>query len=148
MSHIINFDDMRVTLMRKKRIGSSGCQHLKLTFDDEGQTVVCDDCGKQVTAYWAFQMLVLRYDISMQKLAARQKIFEEAKLADVSLLAARKVQEAWRSRTMVPTCPHCGRGISAHDGFGGFAINKKMEARRRQSNDNTDVAASGANCEN
>lgn len=49
----------------------------------------------------------------------------------VELRAAQKVEKAWRSRTMVPTCPHCAEAIFPEDGLGSGMANRELALRRR-----------------
>ncbi len=132
MSNVIDIGEMRFT--RKQRSYAAekqACKHQKLTMDDEGDIVECEDCGKQLSAYWVLQMLTSHYHDAYRKLNGWQEKLTEAAAKDVGLLAAQKVERAWRSRTMVPTCPHCHEAIFPGDGFGGCTTNKEIALRRR-----------------
>lgn len=132
MSNVIHIDEMRLTKQHRHRFGrDAGCKHLHLTMDDEGDIVKCDDCGMQVSAFWALKMLSEFYERAMSKLASRERSQAVVEQKTIHLKAAQAVEKAWRSRTMVPTCPHCGEGIAATDGFGRSAINKMIDERRR-----------------
>ncbi|RYF50554.1 MAG: hypothetical protein EOO27_31550 [Comamonadaceae bacterium] len=128
---VININDLRITHERNRRWARDACKHLNLTFDDNGEIVQCDDCGKQVSAYWAITMLASHYSEAMHKLAAGTKTLADAKAKDITLLSAQRVEKAWRSRSMVPTCPHCGEGITSNDGLGAALINRDIDARRK-----------------
>ncbi|MCA8447568.1 MULTISPECIES: hypothetical protein [Burkholderia cepacia complex] len=132
MSNVIHIDEMRLTKQQRFRFGKdAGCKHLNLTMDDEGDIVTCDDCGKQVSAFWALKMLSEYYQKAMGKLARREQVQSEVEQRTIHLKAAQAVEKAWRSRTMVPTCPHCNEGISPSDGFGRSMVNKMIDERRR-----------------
>lgn len=128
---VINIEDLRITRDRNRAWKADACKHLHLTFDDNGEIIECDDCGKQVGAYWAVLMLAERYEREWHKVTAGNAALAQAKQKDIGLLAAQKVERAWRSRSMVPTCPHCGEGIAASDGFGGSMVNKAIAERRK-----------------
>ncbi|MET3371969.1 hypothetical protein ABIC89_001010 [Variovorax boronicumulans] len=135
---VINIEDLRITRERSRAWKADACKHLHLTFDDNGEIIECDDCKKQVGAYWAFLMLAERYEQALHKVTAGSAALAQARQKDIGLLAAQKVEKAWRSRSMLPMCPHCGEGIAASDGFGGSLINKELALRRR---DNRRAAA-------
>lgn len=128
MAHIVEIGDFR--LKRERKLFSEGCQHKHLTLDDEGEFVTCDDCGKQVGNYAALRMLVERWSLLQARVDAQKEAIAKAAEKTVELRAAQKVERAWRSRTMVPTCPHCNRGIFPADGFGDCLVNRSMEERR------------------
>lgn len=132
MSNVIQIESMRITrdsrLFRPKE-----CAHKQLTLDNQGDIVMCDDCGKQVSAYWALCMLAEEYSKAAAKLTARAERQIEVEKKTLHLKAAQKVEMAWRSRTMAPTCPHCSEAIYPTDGFGSAMINKEIADRRRAS---------------
>ena len=128
---VISIADMRITHERNRKWSRDACKHLRLTFDNNGEIVECDDCGKQVGAYWAITMLAQHYSDAMHKVSAGEKALADARAKDVHLLAAQKVERAWRSRSMVPCCPHCGEGITAQDGLGQTLIHRQIDATRK-----------------
>lgn len=128
MAQIVEIGDFR--LRRERKHFSEGCQHKHLTLDDEGEFVTCEDCHKQVGTYAALRMLVDRWALLQARVDAQKDAIAKAAAQTVELRAAQKVEKAWRSRTMVPTCPHCSRGIFPTDGFGEALVNRAMELRR------------------
>ena len=131
---VVDLDGFR--LSRKKdcswlRRNDKSCKHDNITGDDRGEVFTCDDCNKQISAAWLLWKFVAYYNEWTEKLEARKQKIQEDKTAVLHLTAARKAEEAWRSRTMVPTCPHCRRGISTTDGFGGSRISKEIDQRQR-----------------
>lgn len=84
-----------------------------------------------VSAFWALEMLSDEYNRALSKLQRDREALAKAKEAETHLLAARRVESVWRSRTMVPACPHCGTGILPEDGLGSSQINRGIELRRR-----------------
>jgi len=133
MGNLVEIGDF--SLARKNRGGYapiSECAHKHLTLDDTGDVVRCVDCNTQVSAYWALTMLAEEYNRQWCRLQSGKQALEEAKAKDIHLLAAQRVEKAWRSRSMVPSCPHCNRGIFPQDGFGKGMVNKAIENRIRQ----------------
>lgn len=132
MGDLVEIGDF--SLARKNRGGYTPigeCAHKHITMDDTGDVVRCADCNTQVSAYWALTMIAEEYTRQWNKLQYSKQALEEAKAKDIHLLAAQCVEKAWRSRSMVPSCPHCHRGIFPQDGFGKGMINKEIENRRR-----------------
>lgn len=118
-------------LKRERQWQHAGCKHVHLTLDDDGEFVTCDDCQKQVGNYAALRMLIERWALLQARVERQQRTADDALSKTVGLRAAQKVERAWRSRTMVPTCPHCGDAIFPEDGFGGSAVNRQIALRRR-----------------
>lgn len=133
MAEVIEFGNLKLRRAeRATRSTQDQCKHYHMTLDDNGDIVTCDDCGKQLSAYWALRLLTDQYQEAWRKVSARgERIQQEAK-ESLHLRAARRVEKAWRSRTMVPTCPHCHEAIFPEDGLGGSAINKRMAEARRE----------------
>lgn len=133
MGDLVEIGDF--SLARKNRGGYTPigeCAHKHITMDDTGDVVRCADCKTQVSAYWALTMIAEEYARQWNKLQHSKQALEEAKAKDIHLLAAQRVEKAWRSHSMVPSCPHCHRGIFPQDGFGNGMVNKEIENRRRK----------------
>jgi len=133
MSEVINIGDFAFKHNRWPTAESGICKHQHMTMCEDGHVVTCDDCKIQLSAYWVLSKMLDKYKSSRDSLERELAAFQEEKSKSVVLLAARRVEHAWRRREMLPTCPHCHRGISAYDGFGGSMINKKIENKRRES---------------
>lgn len=133
MGDVVEIGDF--SLARKNRGGYAPigeCAHKHLSLDDTGDVVRCADCNTQVSAYWALTMLADEYGRQWRRLQSGRQALDDAKAKEVTLLSAQRVEKAWRSRTTVPSCPHCNRGIFPQDGFGGAMVNKQMGNRRRE----------------
>jgi hypothetical protein len=98
--------------------GEADCPHLSLLFDENGHTVECKDCGKEVSAWWAFISIVERFQHEWDKLKAAQSALEKAEERVLTHKAAIIVEDAWRRHKYVPTCPHCSKPILPVDRFG------------------------------
>lgn len=112
--------------------GKPVCRHQSLTLSREGHVIRCNDCGDQVEPFWAFEQLVDSYNNAQQEFSRKVARHSEEMAQGIATKAARRVEEAWRSRSTVPTCPHCNEAIFAHDGFGGAAVSRDLAMRRRQ----------------
>ncbi len=132
MDKVINFADMAFKLRGTRLFSDDRCEHSKVTLDDNGGIVTCDTCGKQLDAYLTLRRMCEKWDSHRRELDSyRERVIEEAK-GSVILRAARRVEKAWRSRTMAPTCPHCHKAILPEDGFGqSGSVNLQMERERR-----------------
>ena len=132
---VINLEDMRIRILKERPKWDRNrkeCRHINLTFNDDGQIITCDDCHKQIQPYWAFHMLAERFDDSMKRLNRKEADIKVLTEKTVHLIAARRVEAAWRQRSMVPTCPHCERGILPEDSFGSSLMSRSIELRIRE----------------
>lgn len=127
-SNVVQIGDL--LLARKKddyMRQREGCKHVKLEMDDVGETVKCRDCGVYVSAYWALGMLRELWGDHAKKVKRELSAVQEERGALLHLTAAKLAETAWRSRTTVPTCPHCRRGVFAEDRFGSATVSKVFE---------------------
>lgn len=123
----------RQTNTRSYGMRTKDCQHRNLTIDRHGEIITCDDCEKQVTPMWAVLTLLDDQQRRVMDLDNRRRAAEELEKKTVVLKAAKAVEQAWRSRTMAPCCPHCSKAILPGDGFPGrLQVNKEMELARRR----------------
>lgn len=127
---VIEIGEFRI--QRKRQEFLKGCQHVHLTLDDSSESVSCDDCKVQVGNYAALRMLVERWKRLQDRADAQQRAISEAQAKTIGLRAAQRVESAWRSRTMAPSCPHCSEAIFPEDGFGSSLVNREIALRRRQ----------------
>lgn len=97
-----------------------GCPHRHLYFDENGQTVECTDCKKQVTAWWALMAMARGIEQEQRRLQSDRKQLEEEKARNLTHKAAIAVEDAWRRHKYIPTCPHkgCNKPITPQDAFG------------------------------
>lgn len=131
MADIISIGEFQIA--RKgagKRLTETQCRHKHLQLED-GDVVRCADCNVQVSAYWALESIAFDWGMMQAKLEHEKTLLAEAKKKEVHLLAARAIEKVWRSKDMLPCCPHCGVGIAPEDGLGMAQINRAIELRRR-----------------
>ena len=74
-----------------------------MVYDQNERRVWCKDCEKDVDAFDAFVGLVEHYSGALKRLERDRKQVEEAKAFNVRSRAAKAINEAWRSRTMLPS---------------------------------------------
>ena len=132
MSNVVQLGEYRFTHKARSYFDRTQCQHKRTELDDNGNIVMCLDCGKQVDAYFVLRLLTEDWGRVQEQIWATQSRVNEEKAKHIHLIAARKVEQAWRDRRHVPTCPHCGEGISPNDGFGHGLISKQIDAARRE----------------
>jgi hypothetical protein len=132
MSDVIDLGEVRFRFRRQGYVPPKDeCLHRNKTIVERGNYIECDDCGKQLDPMWVVEQLVGYWGDWKSGLEVREKQLQEMTSKHVSLLAAQRVEKAWRSRTMVPMCPHCERGILPEDRLGSSSVNREMEMRRR-----------------
>jgi len=133
MGDIIEFADMQLRYKRKQW-SSDECKHKHIAYSPTDEEIICEDCNKVIQPFKAFMLLVDRYRDAYDSLQRRlDEIKELEARADKGLLiATKRINEAWRSRSMVPACPHCGEAILPEDGFGRTEINKEMVLQARR----------------
>lgn len=141
MSKVVELGDYRLTLHRRNQFDKKICQHKRTELDDNGNIVRCLDCGQQVDAYFVLRQIAEDWARIQERIKATETRVNEEKGKHIHLLAAREVERAWRDKRHVPTCPHCGEGISPTDRFGAGMISKQIDDARRQHRANERAAA-------
>jgi hypothetical protein len=127
---VVDIGDIRVARGLARR-PYSGCPHPRLVYDNHERRIWCKDCERDVEPFDAFKGLVEPYARSLRALEEREKRIEEAEKFAVRSIAAKKIDEAWRSRNMVPACPHCGNGLfPEHFKTGCGMLGKDYAAKR------------------
>jgi len=120
LNKVIDLATASVSFRRRRgRYREKGdCRHLAIIVDADGWTVECQKCKAHVSAAWwiaeYLQEIVAAADIVKDD---RTRLREEEGKSLVHR-AALALQKAWRSRTSVPTCPHCAKVITPEDKFG------------------------------
>lgn len=129
MADIIEIAEVR---LERKRNGF--CQHNHLGYDEVNQHIECLDCKLPVQPFQAFMILARNYSRALDNLKSQREDLErlEQRSEKTLLKAVREIDSVWRSRTMLPCCPHCGRGITPDDGLGQHRVGLKYEMERRR----------------
>jgi len=134
MSDVIHIGEWQIHHKRDRYAPAPDqCNHRHIELDERGDIVRCTKCGAQVSAFWALRMLTEDYNDALVRLERKRQQLTEDIEKNLHLIAARKVESAWRNRTTVPACPRCGEGILPEDGFGSTLISRKFVLRRRAS---------------
>jgi hypothetical protein len=126
MSNIIEIGSAKVS-----KIYHKDCQHKQLLYDPQERTIECADCKRFIDPFSAFMTIVHQIGREREKLDEKRQEILDLREKGLTLIAAKKVEKAWRRRDMVPACPHCEAGILPTDGLGDSMVNKKMDAERK-----------------
>ncbi len=100
-------------------------------YDQNERRIWCKDCEREIEPFDAFENLVKQYDKADSNLKRRQKTVSEAERFQLRSIAAKKIDEAWRSRNMVPACPHCSHGLFPENFKDGMSMMSKEYAQAR-----------------
>lgn len=131
---VVDIGDLRVARGMSRR-PHSACKHRQLHYDTAERRVWCADCETDVEAFDAFKLLVEYFHDATEKLEHRAREIRSAEEHSLISLAAKEIDKAWRSRKMVPACPHCKQGLFPEDFKNGVATRlgrEYAEARRRR----------------
>ena len=134
---VVDIGDARVARGMSRR-EYSACSHKSLVYDKQERRVWCQDCEREVYAFDAFTGIVEQYDRAIKSIEKRRKQVEEAERFAVRGRAAKVMDEAWRSRNMIPACPHCRRGIFPADVVNGVGMVGKDYAAALAAKDSPD----------
>ncbi|RAS34076.1 MULTISPECIES: hypothetical protein [unclassified Pseudomonas] len=133
---VVQIEDIRVArgLTRRPR---SSCRHRKMVYDEKERRVWCSDCETEVEAFDAFIYLVEHYGAAVSKLNRRAEELAQAEKFQLRSRAAKAMDDAWRSTTMAPLCPHCNNALMPEDVVGGLASMSKefVRAERKRKAD-------------
>jgi len=127
---VVDIGDVRVSRGLSRRHVSS-CKHRRVTYDQRERRVWCRDCETNVDTFDAFLMLVEHFDEANKK---AQRLLDEAHEASKFKLisrAAKSIDRSWRSRNMVPSCPHCHAGIWPEDALRMGSVGKEYDKARK-----------------
>lgn len=131
--NVVEIGELRLARVKQGYIRArEGCEHKQLELDDTGQVVTCRACNVQVSPYWALSYLVSFWEGHAKTVKRTLASAQEERAAVLHLTAAKKVESVWRSKTMLPSCPHCSRGISPHDNLGGATVARRFEEGLRE----------------
>jgi len=111
---VVDLGDVRVARGLTRRPASS-CKHARLHYDAKERRIWCPDCERDIDPFDAFTQILDGYDASVKHLRAKAEQIKEAEIFSARSIAARTIDEAWRSRSMVPACPTCGNGLFPED---------------------------------
>jgi hypothetical protein len=129
MGDVLVFEKLKFENVRGKK-----CEHHHIQYNLSDRTTICADCNSPIDAFTAYQRLIVYWERIERDLKYRKEHLSELeeRVGKHILKATKRVDEAWRSKNMVPVCPHCKNAIFPEDGFGGDEVDKKMEIEKRR----------------
>ena len=131
---VVDIGDVRVSRGRTRRPATT-CNHKSVTYDSTERRVWCQDCETELDHFEAFMLLVNQWDVCMRKHDRRESEIKSAEAHTLRRRAAKKMDAAWQSRSMVPCCPHCNEALLPDDVMGRLNMASKewvIASRKRQ----------------
>ena len=137
LDKVIDLDAFRAKLRLGARARQGHCDHLRVIVDPDDGSVECEACGKTVSAFHVLVGICRRWSeigaaITMQKqrAAAMRKMLSGYK---IRLRALKALEARWWRGDMLPTCPHCARGLAPEDFADGkhSFVSREYEMARR-----------------
>lgn len=125
--NVVDIGDIRVARGKTRRPFST-CRHARLVYDPLERRIWCEDCERDVEPFDAFALLVERY----AHIEMRHQALEKAATATLVSRAAKRLDDAFRKRNMVPLCPHCRHAIFPDDVMNGLGMISKELAQKRR----------------
>lgn len=130
--NVVDIGDLRV-MRGKTRRPHSACNHTALSYDSAERRIWCRDCETDVDAFDAFVSLVERFSAAKKRIDDDRAEVEAARAHSLRLIAAKEIEKAWRSKTMLPACPSCKSGLWPKDFvLGQFSLVGKTFAEMRK----------------
>ena len=129
--NVVDIGDIRVARGLTRRPVSS-CKHKSLAYDQKERRIWCKDCETDVEPFDGFVLLVEHFHAASQK--AQRMLDEAHEASKFSLIsrAAKKIDRLWRSKNMVPSCPHCHAGIWPEDALSMGRVGKEYDLASRK----------------
>lgn len=126
---VVSFDALRI---RRHSGRGCHCEAPRLELDTDARLVTCTKCGQIVDAFEALQGIAER----RERIQAQTEALLEDRRQIIGwkphLVALRKLEALLHERKMMPSCPHCCRGITLEE-FGGMGmVNREIEMERRK----------------
>lgn len=128
---VVDIGDLRVARGMSRRPFST-CKHRPLVFDTKERRIWCKDCESNIEPFDAFLQIVEMFDRAAKDIERRQAEVAAAREHSILRIAAKKMDEKWRRKKMVPACPHCGSGIFPEDVDRMGSINREWEEAKRR----------------
>ncbi|MCO6057359.1 hypothetical protein NG726_11825 [Pseudomonas sp. MOB-449] len=128
---VVDIGDLRVARGLTRRPLST-CNHMRQVYDDKERRIWCSDCESEIEPFDAFMVMVGQMDSHWKRLQRRAREVAEAEQFTLRSRAAKVMDEAWRSTTMAPLCPHCNEALMPEDVAKGVArASKSLIIARR-----------------
>ena len=107
------------------------CRHDRLEVDKQNHVVECKNCGERVDPFEALLVLAEEGSRYRDYYKSRRDELEKLNNYQPHLKAVRSLEGTWRG-SMLPTCPHCHRGVEAAELASSGAINRAIATRMRE----------------
>ena len=131
---VVDIGDIRVARGLSRR-PHSACPHRAMRYDEKERRVWCADCETDVEAFDAFLIVCQHFSAAANRLEKERVAIQEAKAHNLIRIAAKKMDEHFRRKNMVPACPHCNAGIFPEDVAKMASVNREWELARRARKD-------------
>lgn len=127
---VVDIGDIRVARGLSRR-PFRGCHHWALTYDERERRIWCNDCETTIDAFDGFLSLVSQFDRAAKNAKAAAAEIADAKAHNLVKIAAKKMDDHWRKRRTIPTCPHCHAGLMPEDASKMGRMSRELEMARR-----------------
>lgn len=139
--NVIDLTAIRAKLRHGSKWDKDRCQHRHVTIDRDAGTVDCDDCGKPVSAFHLIlSWLAYWHEIDAEMDRLKKRCAEMRNLLKgykPRLRAIQALEKRWWRGNILPTCPHCSRGLIPEDFVdGGGGVGREYEMARRAKDPN------------
>ena len=128
---VVDIGDARVARGLSRR-PFSGCHHNSLIYDGCERRIWCPDCKSTIDPFDAFLSLVGQFDRAQRKAEQKAKELADAKSHNLVRIAAKQMDDQWRRKRTVPTCPHCRKGLMPEDAARMGRMSREIEIARRR----------------
>ncbi len=128
---VADIGDIRVARGQTRRPRSS-CRHRHMVYDKAERRVWCEDCESEVEPFDALMLIAEQMDGHVKRLQRREREVREAEQFAIRSRAAKKLDEYWRGRSVVPLCPHCSEALLPEDVITGLAATSPELVRAKR----------------
>lgn len=128
--NVVDIGDIRVARGKSRRPHSM-CKHKPLVYDQQERRIWCKDCEQDIEPFDAFKALVENFDAASKSLKRRAEAVAASEQHNIIRVAAKRMDEHFRRKNMVPACPHCGTGIFPEDVPKMSSVNRRWEEAMR-----------------
>lgn len=111
---VVNIGDIRVARGLTRRPQST-CKHRHMAYDPQERRIYCYHCEQEIEPFDAFVALSEQWKNAFEALESRREELRELREFEPRRRATKEMDRAWRSRNMVPACPHCHHGLFPED---------------------------------
>jgi hypothetical protein len=130
-----------ITALRIKydKVQKCTCNNRSFEVDITNKEVLCAGCGAVVNPFDAIKEIAFHHEQMNREVEALLNQRKQILSWKPHLLAVRELERIYRGGTMLPCCPHCGRGVEANEllraqtNKAGEMERRKFENRRKES---------------